>query len=169
MPISDNDWLNRENLNLGSGKFCLKFNNLCVNLTRKQYIGSVPDNQYIGSEPDNKYIDSVPDNQYIGSVPDKSCEEFSEVSKSGSKSRINTGKITSINRTCLSQKRVLIALLWCCGKLVEPLGTVPCWKGVNVMCPRPGCSPLKGQYWGSELIADWKVLDLIMIFLLEKN
>lgn len=142
MPISDNDWLNRENLTLGSGKFCLKFNNLCINLTR---------------------------NQYIGSTPDKSCKEFSEVSKLGSKSRINTGKITSINRTCVSQRCMLIALLWCCGKLVEPLRTVACWKQVNVMCPGSGCSPLKGQYSGSEVIADWKVLDLIMIFLLEKK
>lgn len=54
------------------------------------------------------------------------------------------------------------------GKLVETLRTVARWKGVNVMCPGLGCSPLKDQYSGSELIADWKVLDLIMIFLLEK-
>lgn len=37
------------------------------------------------------------------------------------------------------------------------------------MCSGPDCSPLKGQYSGNELIADWKVLDLIMILLLEKN
>lgn len=52
---------------------------------------------------------------------------------------------------------------------MEPLRTVACWKGVNVMCSGPDCSPLKGQYSGNELIADWKVLDLIMILLLEKN
>lgn len=72
-----------------------------------------------------------------------------------------------MDRTCLPQSHVSRALLLSSGAVGSWWNLRQLWparKRVNVICPGPGCSPLKSQNSGSELIADWKALDLIMTF-----